>query len=591
MRPLEKNSFVRPVDRSLQHYLQARERKTLLRFITCGNVDDGKSTLIGRLLYDSHMICDGQLAALKADSRRQGSNGGEIDFSLLVDGLAAEREQGITIDVAYRYFTTERRKYIVADTPGHAQYTRNMITGASTADLAVILIDARNGVQTQTRRHSYLVSLIGIRHVVLAINKMDLVSYSQDVFDRIVAEYRAFAGKIGLSCVVAIPISARDGDNVARKSAHMRWYAGPTLFRHLDTVDIGRGREDRPFRMGVQWVNRPDGDFRGFCGTIASGSVRPGDVLRVLPAGTESRVTRIVTHDGDLATAHAGQSVTLTLADEVDISRGDVLCAPDAAPAVTDQVEATLVWMAEEPMLPGRPYWLKVGSKQVIATVGSINYAVNVNTLDRQAAQKFDLNEIGVCKVKLDRPIPVDAYDECQETGGFILIDRVTNATVAAGMIQRALPHSRDVHWQSVDIDKAARSSLKDQKASVLWFTGLSGAGKSTIANLVEKRLHAAGRHTYLLDGDNVRHGLNSDLGFSDADRVENLRRAAEVAKLMVDAGLIVVVSFISPFERAPHGARAVRRRRVRRGLRGYAACRGRTARSQGPLRQGGRGS
>ena len=548
MRPLEKNSFVRPVEGSLQQFLAAGERKSLLRFITCGNVDDGKSTLIGRLLYDSHMICDGQLAALKADSKRQGSNGGDIDFALLVDGLAAEREQGITIDVAYRYFTTERRKYIVADTPGHAQYTRNMITGASTADLAVILIDARNGVQTQTRRHSYLVSLIGIRHVVLAINKMDLVSYSQGVFDRIVAEYRAFAEKIGLSCVVAIPISARDGDNVARKSAHMPWYAGPTLFRHLDTVDGGRDCDEQPFRMAVQWVNRPDGNFRGFCGTIASGRVRPGDVVRVLPAAKESRVARIVTHDGDLVEAEAGQSVTLTFADEIDISRGDMLCGTDASPAVTDQVEATLVWMAEEPMLPGRPYWLKVGSKQVIATVAGINYAVNVNTLDRQAAEKFALNEIGVCKLKLDRPIPVDTYGESQETGGFILIDRVTDGTVGAGLIQRALPRSRDVHWQSVDIGKAARADLKGQKAAVLWFTGLSGAGKSTIANLVEKRLHAAGRHTYLLDGDNVRHGLNSDLGFSDADRVENLRRAAEVAKLMVDAGLIVMVSFISPF-------------------------------------------
>lgn len=548
MRPPEKNSFVRPVERLLQLHLEASERKTLLRFITCGNVDDGKSTLIGRLLYDSQKICDGQLAALEADSRRHGTNGEALDFALLVDGLQAEREQGITIDVAYRYFATERRKFIVADTPGHAQYTRNMVTGASTADLAVILIDARNGVQTQTRRHSYLASLVGIRHVVLAVNKMDLVSYRQGVFDRIVAQYRELARGLGLASFVAIPMSARDGDNVARASSHMAWYAGPTLMEHLDRVEVDNERDGLPFRMPVQWVNRPNASFRGFAGTLASGRIRRGDVVRVMPGSAQSRVARIVTHDGDLDEAVAGQSVTLTLADEVDISRGDVLCAADALPDATDQVEASIVWMAEGAMMPGRPYWAKIGNRQVVATVTDVKYAVNVDTFDRVAAETLDLNGIGVCTVRFDQPVALDRYRENVETGGFILIDRVTNATVGAGMVRTALAPSRDIHWQTLDVDKAARAALKGQKAGVLWFTGLSGAGKSTIANLVEKRLHAAGRHTYLLDGDNVRHGLNRDLGFGDADRVENLRRAAEVAKLMADAGLIVLVSFISPF-------------------------------------------
>jgi bifunctional enzyme CysN/CysC len=558
MRPLEMQAFAAAPDRTLTQYLAALERKSLLRFITCGSVDDGKSTLIGRLLYDSKMICDDQLAALKSDSRRHGTNGAKLDFALLVDGLAAEREQGITIDVAYRYFATERRKFIVADTPGHEQYTRNMITGASTADAAVILIDARHGVQTQTRRHSYLASLIGIRHIVLAINKMDLVDYSQAAFDAIVAGYREFANGIGLSDFVAIPIAARDGDNVAFASAHMPWYEGATLIEHLDTVDVEIDRAALPFRMCVQWVNRPNASFRGFCGTIASGALRRGDPVFVLPGKRRSRIARIVTYDGDQDEAVAGQSVTLTLEDEIDASRGDVLCAGSALPGVADQIEATIVWMADEPMLPGRPYWLKIGAKQVVATITALKHSVNVNTLDHLAAKTLELNAIGVCNVKFDQAIPVDAYGANAETGGFILIDRMTNATVGAGLTHFPLRRARNIHWQSVDVTKRARAELKTQKPFVLWFTGLSGAGKSTIANLVEKRLHAAGRHTTMLDGDNVRHGLNKDLGFTDADRVENLRRASEVARLMVDAGLIVIVSFISPFESERRMARGL---------------------------------
>ena len=533
---------------SLEQRLAALERTGLLRFITCGSVDDGKSTLIGRLLYDSKMIFDDQLAALEADSKKLGTRGGAIDFALLVDGLAAEREQGITIDVAYRYFATDKRKFIVADTPGHEQYTRNMITGASTADAAVILIDARNGVLTQTRRHSYLVSLVGIRSVVLAINKMDLVGFSQGVFDTIVADYRAFAEKIGLASFRAIPISALDGDNVSRPSDRTPWYDGPTLLSHLETLDVADRRQARDFRFWVQWVNRPNLDFRGFAGTVTSGTVKRGDALRVSPSGKISKVTRIVTADGDLDEAVADQSVTLTLADEIDVARGDLLSAPDAPPGLSDQFEVTLVWMSDQPMLPGRSYWLKIGTRTVSATITDLKYAVNVNTLEHTAAKTLELNGIGICNIGLGQAVPFDAYTENRETGGFILIDRITNATVGAGMILFALRRSQNIHWQSVDIDRAARADLKHQKPAILWFTGLSGAGKSTIANLVEKRLHVAGKHTYMLDGDNVRHGLNRDLGFTDADRVENIRRVGEVAKLMVDAGLIVMVSFISPF-------------------------------------------
>ncbi|MBW8812398.1 MAG: sulfate adenylyltransferase subunit CysN [Caulobacterales bacterium] len=529
-------------------YLHQHEHKSLLRFLTCGSVDDGKSTLIGRLLYDSKMIFEDQLAALEADSKKVGTQGGEIDFALLVDGLAAEREQGITIDVAYRFFSTDKRKFIVADTPGHEQYTRNMVTGASTADAAVILIDARKGVLTQTRRHSYLVSLLGIRHVVLAINKMDLVGWSQEVFDQILADYHDFAAQIGIKDFTAIPMSALKGDNITEPSPHAPWYDGPPLMRWLEDAPVEDDLQARPFRMPVQWVNRPNLDFRGFSGLIASGVVKPGDKLKALPSGRESTVERIVTFRGDLSQAVAGQSVTLTLKDEIDVSRGDVLAAAAQPPEVADQFESTVVWFDDEPLLPGRPYLMKLGARTVTAQVAEPKHKINVNTLEKLAATRLELNEIGVCNLSLSAPVAFDPYAENKDLGGFILIDRLSNRTVGAGMLHFALRRSQNIHWQALDVDKAARSAAKGQKARVVWFTGLSGAGKSTIANLVEKRLHAEGRHTYLLDGDNVRHGLNRDLGFTEEDRVENIRRVAEVSKLMVDAGLIVLVSFISPF-------------------------------------------
>jgi bifunctional enzyme CysN/CysC len=536
------------ISSDIHAYLKSHEHKGLLRFITCGSVDDGKSTLIGRLLYESKMIFEDQLAALEADSKKIGTQGGELDFALLVDGLAAEREQGITIDVAYRYFSTDRRKFIVADTPGHEQYTRNMVTGASTADVAVILIDARKGVLTQTRRHSYIVSLLGIRHVVLAINKMDLMEYSQQTFDEIVAAYREFAQQIGLTNIVPVPLSALRGDNMLEHSARMPWYQGPTLMDYLESVEIEDDLQHKPFRLPVQWVNRPNQDFRGFAGTIASGTIRRGDTVRALPSGRTSRVTRIVDYDNDLDTAVAGQSITLTLADEIDVSRGDVLAAADSPPAVSDQFQATIIWMHDEPMLRGRPYIIKLGTRTLTGSITTPRHKVNVNTLERLAAKQLELNEIGVCNLSFDRAVPFDAYAENRETGGFILIDKLSNDTVGAGLLNFALRRAENIHWQALDVNKTARSSLKGQRACVLWFTGLSGAGKSTVANLVEKRLHALGRHTYTLDGDNVRHGLNKDLGFTDADRVENIRRVAEVSRLMVDAGLIVLVSFISPF-------------------------------------------
>jgi len=532
----------------IEAYLDAHQHKSLLRFLTCGSVDDGKSTLIGRLLYDSKMIFEDQLAALEADSKRVGTQGGDIDFALLVDGLAAEREQGITIDVAYRFFSTDKRKFIVADTPGHEQYTRNMVTGASTADAAVILIDARKGVLTQSRRHSYLVSLLGIRHVVLAINKMDLVDWSQERFDEIVADYRAFAAPIGITEFTAIPMSALKGDNITEPSAKSPWYKGPALMRWLEEAPVEDDLRDKPFRMPVQWVNRPNLDFRGFSGLVASGVVRPGDKVKALPSGRESTVERIVTFSGDLPEAVAGQSVTITLQDEIDVSRGDVLAAAASPPAVADQFETTLVWFDDEPMLPGRPYLLKLGTRTVAAQVTEPKYKINVNSLEHLAASRLELNEIGVCNISTDAPIAFDAYTENKDLGGFILIDRISNRTVGAGMLHFALRRSQNIHWQALDVDKQTRSAAKGQKARVVWLTGLSGSGKSTIANLVEKRLHVEGRHTYLLDGDNVRHGLNKDLGFTEEDRVENIRRVAEVAKLMVDAGLIVLVSFISPF-------------------------------------------
>ena len=537
-------------------YLHQHEHKSLLRFLTCGSVDDGKSTLIGRLLYDSKMIFEDQLAALEADSRRVGTQGGDIDFALLVDGLAAEREQGITIDVAYRFFSTDKRKFIVADTPGHEQYTRNMVTGASTADAAIILIDARKGVLTQTRRHSYLVSLLGIRHVVLAINKMDLVGWSQDVFDTILAEYHDFAAQIGIRQFTAIPMSALKGDNITENSVNTPWYDGPPLMRWLEEAPVEDELQSKPFRMPVQWVNRPNLDFRGFSGQVASGVIRPGDRVKALPSGRESTVERIVTFRGDLPEAVAGQSVTITLKDEIDISRGDVIAVAGQPPEVADQFESTIVWFDEEPLLPGRPYLLKLGARTVTAQVTEPKHKVNVNTLEKLAATRLELNEIGVCNLALSAPIAFDPYAENKDLGGFILIDRMTNRTVGAGMLHFALRRSQNIHWQATDVSKAARAAAKGQKARVVWFTGLSGSGKSTIANLLEKRLAAEGRHTYLLDGDNVRHGLNKDLGFTDEDRVENIRRVAEVAKLMVDAGLIVLVSFISPFRAERHMAR-----------------------------------
>ena len=530
-------------------YLTQHEHKTMLRFITCGSVDDGKSTLIGRLLYDSKMIFEDQLAALETDSKKVGTQGQEIDFALLVDGLAAEREQGITIDVAYRFFNTEKRKFIVADCPGHEQYTRNMVTGASTADLAVILIDARKGVLVQTRRHSYLCHLIGIRNLVLAVNKMDLVGYDQKVFDDIVADYTAFAKSIGIERFTAMPISGFKGDNITSLSNNTPWYTGPTLVEHLETVEVLSSVDaGKPFRMPVQWVNRPNLDFRGFSGLIATGGVKPGDEIRVVPSGKTSKVTRVVTLGGDLDEAVAGQSVTLCLADEIDCSRGDVIAIADSPPQASDQFESTLVWLNDDAMHVGRAYWLKLGTQTVSVTVHQPKYVVNVNTMEHLAAKTLDLNAIGVVEIATDRPLVFEAYADNRTLGGFILVDKITNATVAAGMLHFSLRRAQNVHWQPTDITRAEHARLKNQTPRVLWFTGLSGAGKSTIANEVEKRLNLMNRHTFLLDGDNVRHGLNKDLGFTEADRIENIRRVGEVAKLMVDAGLIVLTAFISPF-------------------------------------------
>jgi len=537
------------IARDIDAYLEKHQHKSLLRFITCGSVDDGKSTLIGRLLYDSKMIFEDQLAALEADSKKVGTQGQNIDFALLVDGLAAEREQGITIDVAYRFFATEKRKFIVADTPGHEQYTRNMITGASTADLAVILIDARKGVLTQTRRHSYLAHLIGIRNIVLAVNKMDLIGYDQAKYEAIVADYRKFAESIGIKSFTPMPISGFMGDNITTKSANTPWYDGSTLMAHLESVELDvTADQAKPFRLPVQWVNRPNLDFRGFSGQIASGVVKPGDLIRVLPSGKTSSVTRIVTLDGDLPQAVAGQSITLCFADEIDCSRGDVITLADAPVQVADQFEATVVWMADEAMAPGRSYWLKLGTQTVSASIHAPKYQVNVNTLEHMAAKTLELNAIGVANIATDRPIPFEAYEANRALGGFIIIDKMTNATVGAGMIHFALRRSQNVHWQALDISREVHAKLKNQKPAVLWFTGLSGAGKSTIANLVEKKLVRMNRHTFLLDGDNVRHGLNKDLGFTQTDRIENIRRVGEVAKLMTDAGLVVLTAFISPF-------------------------------------------
>ncbi len=533
----------------IAEYLKQHEQKTLLRFITCGSVDDGKSTLIGRLLYDSKMLFDDQLAAMESDSKRWGTQGGEVDFALLVDGLAAEREQGITIDVAYRFFSTDKRKFIVADTPGHEQYTRNMVTGASTADVAVILVDARKGVLTQTRRHSFLVSLIGIKQVVLAINKMDLVDFDQSRYDAIEKEYRAFAEQIGLTDITTIPLSALGGDNMITRSERTPWYKGPTLMAYLETCEVdSTSLQALPMRLPVQWVNRANSDFRGFCGVLASGQIRPGDRVRIQPSGQKSTVKQLVSMDGDLPVAVAGQNVTITLADEVDVSRGNVISAADSPAETADQFECDVVWMAEEPMFVGRPYRIKIGAQLVNATVTALKYRVNVNSMEHVAATELKLNEIAVCNISLDRAVAFEPYASNREMGGFILIDRQTQQTMGAGMLHFALRRSHNIHLQHFTVDKTARAAQKNQTPAVLWFTGLSGAGKSTIANHVEQQLFALGRHSYLLDGDNVRHGLNRDLGFTDADRVENIRRVSEVAKLMADAGLLVLTAFISPF-------------------------------------------
>ena len=537
------------VAEDIEAYLAGHAAKSMLRFITCGSVDDGKSTLIGRLLYDSRAIFADQLAALEADSARVGTQGANIDFALLVDGLAAEREQGITIDVAYRFFSTEKRKFIVADTPGHEQYTRNMVTGASTADAAVILIDARKGILTQTRRHSYLAHLVGIRHIVLAVNKMDLVDHDQGVFAEIVADYAGFASTIGIEAFTAIPLSGLTGANVTGPSDAMDWYTGPSLLAHLEALPVDDAREAaRPFRMPVQWVNRPDLDFRGFAGQIAAGTVSVGERVRVVPSGRITSIATILGPDGARQTATAGESVTLTLSDEVDCSRGDVLAAAGDPPQVADQFVATIVWMADQPLAPGRGYWLKLGTQTVNATIQPPRHVVDVNTQSHLAAPTLALNDIGVAEVYCDRPIVFEPYADGVDLGGFILIDRATNATVAAGMIDQPLRRAGNVHWQSIDVTREAHAAQKGQSPRVLWFTGLSGSGKSTIANLVEKKLHALGRHSFLLDGDNIRHGLNRDLDFSEAGRIENIRRIGEVARLMADAGLIVLTAFISPF-------------------------------------------
>ena len=555
-----RRDVVPAVGAQLDAYLASLAAKDLLRFITCGSVDDGKSTLIGRLLHETGAIFDDQRAALEADSRRVGTRAGAIDYALLVDGLAAEREQGITIDVAYRFFSTPRRKFIVADTPGHEQYTRNMATGASTAQLAVLLVDARKGLLVQTRRHSYIASLLGIRRVVLAVNKMDLVGCDEPVFRNIVRDYEPLAARLGFEEVVAIPVVAVDGDNIVAPSPRMPWYEGPTLLEHLETVPVGGSTTDASLRLPVQWVNRPHDGFRGYAGSIAAGRVASGDRVRVLPSGRETEVASILGTAGEVSEAHAGDAVTLTLRDEIDISRGDVLVTADDPLEVANQFEATIVWMHEAPLLQGRQYLLKIATATVSATVAPIKYKINVNTLDEVPAERLELNDVGVCEISLDRAIPFAAYRENRMLGGFILIDRLTNDTVGAGMLHFALRRSQNVHWQALDVDRTVRAAQKHQTGCVLWLTGLSGSGKSTIANLVDRRLVAEGRHTYVLDGDNVRHGLNKDLGFTAQDRVENIRRVAEVARLMADAGLIVLVSFISPFRSERQMARALLR-------------------------------
>lgn len=545
-------------DTNLDLWLAQQTDKSLLRFLTCGSVDDGKSTLIGRLLYDSQLILDDQLASLKKESHNRTVGDEGIDFSLLVDGLAAEREQGITIDVAYRFFSTDKRKFIVADTPGHEQYTRNMATGASNADLALLLVDARKGLLTQTRRHSFILSLVGVKHVVLVVNKIDLVGYDQAIFDQIEAEYRAFARDLGFQTLAAVPVSALRGDNILANSERMPWFKGTALVPYLETIEVAQDKAAQPFRFPVQWVNRPNLDFRGFSGTVASGEVKVGDEVLVAASRKPAKIARVVTMDGDLDSAIAGQAVTLVLDREIDVSRGDVLAHPGAVPEFSNQFQARLVWMNDEPAYQGRSYLLKVGSQTVPATITDIKFRTNVNTLEHVAANKLDLNEVGTVTIATDRAIAFDPYADNPLTGGFILIDRLSNATLAAGTISFGLRRAQNLTYQSFDVNRQVRAEQKGQEAQIVWFTGLSGSGKSTIANLLEKRLTAEGRHCYILDGDNVRHGLNKDLGFTEAARVENIRRVAEVAKLMADAGLIVLVSFISPFEKERHLAREI---------------------------------
>lgn len=534
----------------IDSYLASHEQKELLRFITCGSVDDGKSTLIGRMLYESHMLFDDHLAALEADSKKVGTQEGEIDFALLVDGLAAEREQGITIDVAYRFFSTDKRKYIVADTPGHEEYTRNMATGASTADVAIILVDASQGVLTQTRRHSFIVSMVGVKKIILAINKLDLVDYSEATYKQITQDYLDFASvALELEEITSIPISALKGDNIVGSSKNTPWYSGPSIMDYLETIEVAAPAQERPFRLPVQWVNRPNREFRGFAGMIASGMVKPGDRIRVLPSGTESNVKEIITSDGHLRIAGAGRGVTLTLEDEIDISRGDIITAAESPCQTADQFRARLLWMDSDSMAPGREYLFKSNTQSTSMTLGKLKHRIDVNTLEEIPAQKLDMNEIGICNISLSKRIAFDAYDDDPAMGGFIIIDRISNNTVGMGLIDYPLRRSDNIHWQTMDITKENRSKQKSQKARVIWFTGLSGSGKSSIANILEKKLNNLGRHTIILDGDNVRHGLNKDLGFTETDRVENIRRVGETSKLMVEAGLICITSFISPFE------------------------------------------
>ena len=547
------------ISTDIDSYLKSHEEKSLLRFITCGSVDDGKSTLIGRMLYESQMLFDDQLSALKNDSKKLGTQGDEIDFALLVDGLAAEREQGITIDVAYRFFSTDKRKYIVADTPGHEEYTRNMATGASTADVAIILIDAKQGVLTQTRRHSFIVSMVGVKKVLLAVNKLDLVDYSEDVYRQIVSDYSDFAeSALDIESITAVPISALLGDNVVERSENTPWYNGETIMQYLENIEVQNQRKQASFRMPVQWVNRPNPNFRGFSGLIASGETKIGDKVRLHPGGKESTIESIVTWEGELQQASAGQSVTITLNDEIDVSRGDIIATPTDPCGESDQFQSRILWMSADAMIPGRQYIFKSNTQSATLTLGKLKHRIEVNTLDHLPAKTLQLNEIGVCNISLDKRIAYDSYDNNQTLGGFIVIDRLSNNTVGMGLIDFALRRSENIHWQKMDVSKESRAEQKSQTPKIIWFTGLSGSGKSSIANILEKKLQALGKHTITLDGDNMRHGLNRDLGFTAADRVENIRRVGEVAKLMVNSGLICITSFISPFESERKMARSL---------------------------------